>query len=228
MEKLRVRKVELNVIEKDNNKFIAYNELLELLFCDFRKEKEKEIESEVNNFIIKIKNKKYISFAGLGYVFKKSDDLDELNKIISQIFRVKTKITLEDKIEYGLAGLNELKNACDILGEFIHECDLKQCDLLHELESCTKTEVERIALEIKKLRKKRRTFKNRYQLLNYVNSNINDLNLKKGFFARTSNRFDEIKNEILIQQEIIYFKKDGSNKDEMSQKINELKEKYNK
>lgn len=211
------------------NRYFPYTKVVESLYGENSQKQIRKFNKQLPDCFIKIKNVKYISVHGLSYILSEYDDLNLTKNIMSQLFRVKTKEKLTDRIDKSLNDLGSLFNTVSVLEQQLNSLNNKQQDILHLIESCEDEDMDQLANDLRQLRIQRRSIKNQYTMLKYIRSNLATKKVNARFFIDTEKRFKEIRTELNEASEHhIYFNKDGSNKKEMEKKISSIKKSKDK
>lgn len=222
-------------ITSDGNILLPYYTILKYLYTNKSLVATRKIKPLVEEYFIEYQASKLVPVSFIKEIFSLTDNYERMVSIICQIYGITTpknkfkKMPYLDKVENALEAIIKVNEVIDSTYSSIHTCDLKQCDLLHELEVVDSSNDEVMlekCKELKKLRAKRRGFKNSYKPLNYVKTNLEKLlNNRPDFFKNTLKKFKEIRKEI-EENPIYYHRSPEKSKDNLNIKIKEWKEKY--
>jgi len=210
------------VVDNKGNKYLPYHETLKILFKNKSLVIAKELKPILSEHYITIKAKIYIPVYDFRYILKLIDDDTMRLDIMCQVFRVsRPKLDIIEKVEIGVKALSGISGICGELFSEIHEFDCRQGDILHDIENEDDDKViVELSKELRQLRKDRRTAKDRYKLLNYVKTFLDNEKIQPSQLGNLNLRFSEIKQQI-NSEHVIYFNRSAKadNKKEMEASI---------
>lgn len=189
-----------NIIEgvlSKGNLYYEYKSLVETLYKNNIKDYNYKFNIELNGCFTTFNNKKYVTIVGLRHILSYLEDEELKFNIMIQVFGIKS-MNIVAKTKTGLSILPEIQNMCNKLYDDTHKFDLKQVDLLHDIEHNAEDEeiVKMFSLELAELRVKRRNVKNVYKLLNLVATFFKDHKLNPAMLQNLYKSFLKIESEI--------------------------------
>lgn len=217
-------------ITTDGNVLLPYYTMLKYLYGKKSLVATRKIKPLVENYFIENNGSKLVPAICIKDIFSIKDDYKRMISVISQVHMILSpkKEPYIDKVRSALKTINSLSPTLKAIGENIHNCDLKQCDILHEFESILSDEcLLDKAKELQDIRNKRRDYKNHYKSLNYVKNNLDNLlGEDTTFFSRTLAKFLKLRKE-LEENPIYHYRSKEENEKILNVSIQKLKEKYN-
>lgn len=223
---LRIGENHIEVLTLCGNHYIPYIELMELIFTNDCATKMEQLSISLADYTFMLAGKNHVTMAALPFIFRETDDEKLKQNIMSQLFQVKLyKPTFLENIERGLKSLQHLETKCTNLYAAIGQKDIDKNALMHELERSE--DVPLVGQNLKDLLVDRRKMKWDYKLLNLVKTNLDKYSVNYSELGNILNKLAEIKFEIEESKiDPVYFKRDGSNRQEMDAKIKVRKEKF--
>ncbi|NFH33600.1 hypothetical protein FDC49_18400 [Clostridium sporogenes] len=226
---LRVKETIIQPLYENQNMYIPYKNFMEAFFGNKYLVMMRKFKKQIN--LIEREGIKYFPVLQLTFIFKESEEEEIKQSIMSQVFKVsKPREKYINKVMTALDTLAQIKRVYELDFERVHDFDLKECDLKHEIENeeFNQGEAYNLIKEYKEVRLERRKIKDRLKIYKHVIDFIDKNNLDVKEMQRYSAKMRNEKEKIeLSKKHKIYFKRDSSNKEEMENKLNELKKHFN-
>ena len=224
---VRINESTINTVIKNGNKLVPLTDMMKALYGNaFRRETD-AIKPEIAEYIQKVGSKRYVTLMGLSPILSHYGDKALQESVIHQVLHLpKHKKDPVEALYDGIVCMSNVNNLIKQISEEIHSCDFKRGDLLHALENndFTEKEMAKVASQLKFISKRRRDFKNRQKMLDDQITWLKEMGFKGSSEAgRAVQDLAKTRAELeRCKKHGIYFNRDGSNKEEMEQKIREL------
>lgn len=224
---LRVNETLVKTVIKGGNRLVPLTDFMKSLYGDAFRREINSIKPEISEYITTIGSKRYITLMALSPILTKYGDKKLMESIMCQsLLMPKPKKDPVDVLYDGIVCMSNVNNLIKQISEEIHSCDFQRGDLLHSLENneFTEKEMAKVAAQLKFIGKRRRDSKNRQKMLDDQITWLKEMGFKGSSEAgRAVQDLAKTRAELeRCKKHGIYFNRDGSNKEEMEQKIREL------
>jgi len=225
--KLNINGSDVTCLLKDGINLLPLTELIAAVYGDKAYKEMERVRSEASEFTTKVGKRKYVSLMGLPIIMSNCDDKLLVGTIIKKILNLpKIKKDPVDTLYDGIVSMSNINILIKEISDGVHKCDLTKSDILHTLENndFSDEDMLKTAYELQSLMRERRTLKIRQIILDEQVTALKNMGFKGSSEAgREATRIAKLRAEQQLSKEHkIYFMRDGSNKEEMEAKIQEL------